>query len=209
MTFVGIIDIITISLFSYMEKSLIIFKPDSVARGLVGEITSRFERVGLKIIGLKMMMVSKELANKHYPSDREEFINGMGGKTLENYRELGIDVKTELGSDDPHEIGLKIRQWLVDMITSGPVIAMVLEGPHAVELVRKIVGHTLPLKAVPGTIRGDYSYDSSYLANTGKRPIKNLLHASGNLQEAKYEVDLWFKKEELMEYIRVEEKVME
>ena len=192
-----------------MEKSLLIFKPDSVARGLVGEITTRFERVGLKIVGLKMMIVSKEIAGKHYPSDREEFINGMGGKTLENYRELGIDPKTEFGSDDPKEIGLKIREWLVDMITAGPVIVMVLEGPHAVELVRKIVGHTLPLKSAPGTIRGDYSYDSSYLANTGKRPIKNLLHASGNLDEAKYELDLWFKKEELMEYTRVEEKVME
>ena len=191
-----------------MEKSLLIFKPDSVARGLVGEITTRFERVGLKIVGLKMMMVSKEIADKHYPSDREEFINGMGGKTLENYRELGIDPKTEFGSDDPKEIGLKIREWLVDMITAGPVIVMVLEGPHAVELVRKIVGHTLPLKSAPGTIRGDYSYDSSYLANTGGRPIKNMLHASGNLDEAKYELDLWFKKDELMEYTRVEEPVM-
>ena len=191
-----------------MEKSLLIFKPDSVARGLVGEITTRFERVGLKIVGLKMMMVSKEIADKHYPSDREELINGMGGKTLENYRELGIDPKAEFGSDDPKEIGLKIREWLVDMITAGPVIVMVLEGPHAVELVRKIVGHTLPLKAGPGTIRGDYSYDSSYLANTGGRPIKNLLHASGNLDEAKYELDLWFKKDELMEYTRVEEPVM-
>ena len=191
-----------------MEKSLLIFKPDSVARGLVGEITTRFERVGLKIVGLKMMMVSKEIADKHYPSDREEFINGMGGKTLENYRELGIDPKAEFGSDDPKEIGLKIREWLVDMITAGPVIVMVLEGPHAVELVRKIVGHTLPLKSAPGTIRGDYSYDSSYLANTGGRPIKNLLHASGNLDEAKYELDLWFKKDELMEYTRVEEPVM-
>ena len=191
-----------------MEKSLLIFKPDSVARGLVGEITTRFEKVGLKIVGLKMMMVSKEIADKHYPSDREEFIKGMGGKTLENYQDLGIDPKTEFGSADPHEIGLKIRQWLVDMITAGPVIVMVLEGPHAVELVRKIVGHTLPLKSAPGTIRGDYSYDSSYLANTGKRPIKNLLHASGNVEEAKYEVELWFKKEELMEYSRVEEQVM-
>ena len=138
-----------------MEQTLIIFKPDSVSRGLVGEITSRFERVGLKIVALKMMMVSHKLANKHYPSERTEFIDGMGKKTLENYRDLGIDVKSELGSDNPHEIGLKIRQWLVDMITDGPVIVMVLEAPHAVELVRKIVGHTLPLLSPPGTIRGD------------------------------------------------------
>ena len=191
-----------------MEKTLVIFKPDSVARGLVGQITSRFERVGLKIIAMKMMMVDRELADKHYPASRTEFINGMGGKTLENYKDLGIDAEKEFGSADAHEIGLKIREWLVDMITAGPVIVMVLEGPHAVELVRKMVGHTLPLMSAPGTIRGDYSYDSSYLANTGRRPIKNLLHASGNTEEASFEVELWFKKDELMSYSRVEEEIM-
>lgn len=191
-----------------MEQTLIIFKPDSVVRGLVGEIITRFEKVGLKIVGMKMMMVSKELADKHYPATREDFIKGMGGKTLENYQKMGIDAKKEFGSDDAKEIGLKIREWLVDMITAGPVITMVLEGPHAVELVRKIVGHTLPLMSAPGTIRGDYSYDSSYLANTGRRPIKNLLHASGNLEEAQFEVKLWYTGKELMSYKRVEEDVM-
>lgn len=191
-----------------MEQTLVIFKPDSVVRGLVGEITQRFERVGLKIVAMKMQMVSRELADKHYPASREDFIKGMGGKTLENYQDLGIDAKKEFGSDDPKEIGLKIREWLVDMITDGPVIVMVLQGPHSVELVRKMVGHTLPLSSAPGTIRGDYSYDSSYLANTGRRPIKNLLHASGNVEEAKFEVSLWFKKDEIMNYKRVEEDVM-
>lgn len=191
-----------------MEQTLIIFKPDSVARGLVGEIITRFEKVGLKIVAAKMLMVSREQADKHYPASREDFIKGMGGKTLENYQSMGIDAKKEFGSDDAKEIGLKIREWLVDMITAAPVITMVLEGPHAVELVRKIVGHTLPLMSAPGTIRGDYSYDSSYLANTGRRPIKNLLHASGNLEEAQYEVKLWFTGKELMSYNRVEEEIM-
>jgi nucleoside-diphosphate kinase len=190
------------------EQTLIIFKPDSVARGLVGTITARFEKVGLKIVAAKMMMVNRELADKHYPASREAFINGMGGKTLENYQDTGIDPIKEVGSADPHEIGLKIREWLVDMIIAGPVLAMVLEGPHAVELVRKMVGHTLPLKSAPGTIRGDYSFDSSYLANVGKRPIKNLLHASGELEEAKYEVALWFSSDEIMSYERVEEHIM-
>jgi nucleoside-diphosphate kinase len=191
-----------------MEQTLVIFKPDSVARGLVGQIMSRFERVGLKIVGMKMMMVTRAQADKHYPASREDFIKGMGGKTLENYVKLGLDAKKEFGSDDPKEIGLKIREWLVDMITEAPVITMVLEGPHAVELVRKMVGHTLPLMSAPGTIRGDYSFDSSYLANMGGRPIKNLLHASGNVEEAQFEVDLWFSKEELMSYKRVEEEIM-
>jgi len=191
-----------------MEQTLVVLKPDAVARGISGEIISRFERVGLKLVACKLIKVSKELAEKHYPKDREEFIRGMGQKTLDNYKALGIDVKKELGTDDNYQIGLMIRQWLIEMITVGPVLAMVWEGPHSVELVRKLVGHTLPLAASPGTIRGDYSFDSSYLANTGKRAIKNLLHASGNLEEAKYEVSLWFSQDEIYQYERVEEKAM-
>jgi nucleoside-diphosphate kinase len=195
-----------------MEKTLVVLKPDAVQRGLIGKIVTRFEQVGLKIVAAKTMLVSREHADKHYPASRKEFIEGMGGKTIENYQKLGIDVQKEFGSEDPHKIGLEIREWLVAMITEGPVFAMVLdmvlEGPHAVELVRKLVGHTLPLMSAPGTIRGDYSYDSSYLANTRKRPIKNLIHASGNLDEAEFEVKLWFMPEELHTYTRVEEKAM-
>lgn len=191
-----------------MERTLVVLKPDTVARGLIGEIVTRFEKVGLKIVAAKTMLVTKEHADKHYPADRREFIEGMGNKTLENYKNLGIDVKKEFGEDDPHKIGLEIREWLVSMITEGPVFAMLLEGPHAVELVRKLVGHTLPLMAAPGTIRGDLSYDSSYLANTRKRPIKNLIHASGNLDEAEFETNLWFDKKEIHSYERVDEKVM-
>ena len=191
-----------------MEQTLVVLKPDTVARGIAGEIISRFEKVGLKIVASKILKVDRKLADKHYPASRTEFINGMGNKTLENYRDLGIDVKKEMGTDDAHEIGLRIREWLVDMITSGPVFAFVLEGPHAVELVRKICGHTLPLKAAPGTIRGDYSFDSSYLANTGRRPIKNMIHASGTIEEAKYEIPLWFSTKEIFVYERVEEKMM-
>jgi nucleoside-diphosphate kinase len=192
-----------------MEQTLVVLKPDAVTRGICGEIISRFEKVGLKMVSCKLIKVSKKLAEKHYPKEREEFIRGMGQKTLDNYKALGIDVKKELGTDDNYQIGLMIRQWLIEMITEGPVLAMVWQGPHAVELVRKIAGHTLPLQAAPGTIRGDYSFDSSYLANTGKRAIKNLLHASGNQDEAKYEVSLWFSENEICQYERVEEKVMQ
>ena len=191
------------------EKTLVVLKPDAVKRGLIGEIIKRFERVGLKLVACKMLQVSKELADKHYPLSRREFIEGMGKKTLENYKDMGIDPIKEMGTDDPYEIGKVIREWLIEMITSGPVLAMVWEGPHAVELVRKITGHTLPLKAAPGTIRGDFSFDSSYLANTGKRAIKNLIHASGDPEEAEYEINLWFSKEEIHSYERAEEKVME
>jgi len=190
------------------EKTLVVIKPDGIKRGLISQIISRFERVGLKLTAAKMLQVSKELANKHYPLSRREFIEGMGKKTLENYKEMGIDPVKEMRTDDPYEIGKVIRDWLIEMITSGPVLAMVWQGPHAVEIVRKIAGNTLPLKAAPGTIRGDFSFDSSYLANTGKRAIKNLLHASGSHEEAEYEINLWFSKNELFSYERGDEKIM-
>lgn len=190
------------------EQTLIVLKPDAVSRGLIGEILTRFEKVGLKIVASKMVKVDKALANRHYPEDRSEFINSIGEKTLENYKELDIDPKEYFGHEDPHEIGKVIRGWLVDMISSGPVFAAVLEGPHAVALVRKMCGHTLPIKAAPGTIRADYSFDSSALANLGKRPIKNLIHASGTVDEARYEIPLWFSESEIYSYKRVEEDIM-
>ena len=191
-----------------MEQTLVVLKPDAVQRMLAGEIIKRFEQVGLKIVAMRLLRADKALAEKHYPADREAFIRGMGEKTLENYRKLGIDPAEKLGTDDSLKIGQMIREWLVDYITAGPVLAMVLEGPHSVELVRKLCGHTLPLAAAPGTIRGDYSYDSSYLANTAGRPIKNMIHASGTVEEAKYEIPLWFKKNEIVEYRRVDEEIM-
>ncbi len=191
-----------------MEQTLIVLKPDAVVRGLTGEILRRFERVGLKLVASKMLKVSKELAEKHYPGDREEWLKLIGHKTLENYQALEVDAKELLGTDDPKEIGDMVRIWLLDYISSGPVFAAVFEGPHAVELVRKMAGHTLPSVSAPGTIRGDYSFDSSYLANTGKRAIKNLIHASGNLEEAEYEIPLWFSKDEITSYTRAEEQIM-
>jgi nucleoside-diphosphate kinase len=191
-----------------MEQTFIALKPDAVFRGLNGEILSRFEKVGLKLVAAKMSQVTRELAEKHYPADREELWVGIGNKTIDNYKELGKDVKEGMGTDDPKEIGKMVREWLMDYLMEGPVFAFVLEGPHAVEIVRKICGHTLPVKSAPGTIRGDYSFDSSFLANSANRPIKNLMHASGNIEEAKYEVSLWFKPEEIVSYNRVEHEVM-
>lgn len=183
-----------------MERTLLILKPDTVVRGLIGEVMGRIERAGLKIIGIKMVHPDKALGEKHYPLDRESFIRGMGQKTLDNYLSLGKDAQKELGTADSLEIGKIIRGWLVEYITSGPVVALVAESPHSIELVRKMSGHTLPLMAAPGTIRGDLAYDSSYLANTDKRAIKNLIHASGSLEEAEYEIPLWFSPEEICSY---------
>ncbi len=191
-----------------MERTLVVLKPDAIQRGIVGDVIGRFEKIGLKIIGVKMVLITEEIANKHYPVTRTEFIEGMGKKTLENYKEQGMDPKKEMGTESPKEIGLMVQKWLVKFITSDPVVAIVLEGPHAVELVRKVCGHTLPAKALPGTIRGDYSFDSSYLANSKKRPIRNLIHASGTVDEAEYEISLWFSETELYTYDTVHGKHM-
>src|SRR3989344_4385634 len=181
-----------------MEQTLIILKPDAVERGLMGRILSRFEQMGLKIVAAKLMKTPRSLAEKHYPGDREAWLRGMGEKTLENYKKFGQDPVKLLGTNDTHEIGKMIQRWLTDYITSGPVLALVLEGPHAVELVRKICGNTLPFLAAPGTIRGDFAFASSYLANTGKRAIKNLAHSSGSVEEANYEIPLWFNSSEIL-----------
>jgi nucleoside-diphosphate kinase len=191
-----------------VERTLIILKPDAVQRGLVGEIISRFEKVGLKFVAMKMLVPEDERLTKHYPTDRHEFIEGMGNKTLDNYKELGIDATEVFGHADAYKIGLQVREWLVDFMKSGPVIAAVLEGPHAVETVRKIRGFTLPSAAQPGTITGDYSFDSSALANAGKRTIKNLVHASGNKEEAEHEIPIWFDADELHSYETVHQKHM-
>lgn len=180
-----------------IEQTLVIFKPDAMQRSLIGEIITRFEKVGLKIVAAKLLSAHRELVEKHYPADREELWIGIGNKTLDNYRNLEMDPKESLGTSDAAEIGKMVRVWLMDYLMEGPVLAIVLESPHAVELVRKMVGHTLPLVALPGTIRGDYSFDSSYLANSNKRPIRNLLHASGNIEEAEYEIPLWFDASEI------------
>ncbi|MCX7997210.1 MAG: nucleoside-diphosphate kinase [Patescibacteria group bacterium] len=191
------------------EQTLVVLKPDAVLRGVSGEIITRFEKVGLKIVAMRMLDVTKELAEKHYPVSREEWVRMMGEKTLENYEKYGISAKERHGTEDTLELGKMIREWLIEYMQESPVIAMVLEGPHACELVRKMLGHTLPLLAAPGTIRGDYAYDSSYLANKSARAIKNLVHASGTVEEAMYEIPLWFDKSHIFSYTRVEEKVMQ
>lgn len=190
------------------EQTLVILKPDAVLRGVSGEIIARFEKVGLKIVAMRMVTVTKELAEKHYPVSREEWVKMMGEKTLENYEKYGISAMERHGTEDTFKLGVMIRDWLIEYMQESPVIAMVLEGAHAVELVRKMCGSTLPLLAAPGTIRGDYAYDSSYLANKTARAIKNLMHASGNVEEAEYEIPLWFSKDQIFSYERVEEKVM-
>jgi len=189
------------------ERTVVIIKPDGVKRGLVGEIIRRFEKAGLKIVALKMVKPTEEHYRLHYPSSKEWF-KKVGEKTIETYKKYGINVKKELGTTNKIKIGKMIKEWTVKFMTSGPVVAMILEGPHAIDNVRMIVGPTLPVFAPPGTIRGDFSIDSPAIANTLKRPVKNIIHASGNKKEAENEIKLWFAPEEIYSYERAEEKIM-
>lgn len=174
-----------------MEKTLVVIKPDAVRRRLVGAICSRFETAGLDLVQIDRRTVEPSLIERHYPSD-ESWLASVGEKTLADYENLGIDAVSQLGTNDAVEIGRKVKRWLVEFMTSDDVVSIVLEGNRSVSSVRKLVGGTLPVAADPGTIRGDYSTDSPDLANLERRPVRNLIHASGTVEEARTEIELWF-----------------
>ena len=163
---------------SHIERTLILFKPDAVQRGVVGEILSRFERVGLKIVGTKMIAPDREHYYKHY-EEIGQVITRRGEKTFNN---------------------------VLDTMNEGPVIAMVLEGVEAVELVRKLVGKTEPKSSAPGTIRGDYSHMSYGYGDEQDKGIPNLIHASGDASDAAQEIPHWFSDAELYDYTALSEK---
>lgn len=190
-----------------LERSFVMLKPDAVERGLIGEIIGRLERRGLKIVALKMLKPSVDHVDAHYPKD-EAWIERLGEKGFGVFKEYSLDPKEHMGTDDKKEAGNMVRQWLVDYIADAPVIAMVIEGIHAINMVRKIVGATLPNKAEIGTIRGDYSIDSPAAANLAGRAVKNLIHASENVEEAKHEITHWFSEEEIHDYDRAEHASM-
>lgn len=184
-----------------------VVKPDGVKRGLVGEVIGRLENRGLKVIAIKMVQPDRKTVEGFLPS-KEEWLKGMGGKTMETYEKYGYDVKKEMGSDDPLKIGKEIKEWLIDFWMSGPVVAILIEGVHSVDMVRKIIGNTIPAKADMGTIRGDFSVDSPILANLGQRAIYNVVHASGDADEAAHETKYWFKDDEVFSYERSDHPVM-
>lgn len=155
-----------------MERTLIILKPDAVKRGLVGEITSRFEKAGLKIVGTKMLAPTYDQFFHHYEN---------------------ISKMVSRRGQEAFEVTLAMMQ-------EGPVIAYVLEGIKAVSLVRKMVGDTEPEKAAPGTIRGDFAHMGFDHSNKEKIGVPNVIHASGNAEEADAEISHWFSGDELFDY---------
>ena len=184
-----------------IQRTLVFIKPDGVKRGLVGEIIHRFERAGLKIVGMKMMWLPKEFAEEHY-RDTPEFREKIKRKIKESYEMYGLTPPENLD-----EAASKLIDDLREYVTSGPIVAMVLEGPRAIYIVRKLVGATSPEEAAPGTIRGDFSIDNYPFANIELRSIRNVIHAS-DAENAEREIKLFFKEDELYDYKRADEHIM-
>ena len=189
------------------ERTVVLIKPDGVKRGLIGEVVSRIERRGLKIIALSMINPTRKQIDKHYPKD-PVWIKRLGEKSLATYAKYGWDPKKEMGTEDPIKIGKSVRDWILNFMTSGPAVKMVVEGIHAVDMVRKLVGNSIPALAEMGTIRGDFSVDSAALANKNQRAVHNLVHASETPEESAHELKFWFSPEEIFDYKRVEEDIM-
>jgi nucleoside-diphosphate kinase len=189
------------------QQTFCMIKPDGVMRGLIGEIIAKIEKNGLKIIALKMVKATESQITSHYPMNNQNWVDRLGDKGLDTFKALNLDVKSILGTDNKSEIGKNVAQTLVKYMTSGPVVAIVVEGIQAIDMVRKLAGHTLPFKAEMGTIRGDFSVDSPAVANLEGRAIHNLFHASETEEEAKNEIKLWFG-EEKYDYIRTGQEVM-
>ncbi len=185
------------------ERTLVIVKPDGVQRSLVGEIIGRFEKLGLKLVGLKMLVPTAEHIEQHYTLD-PEWRRITGEKRIKAAKEKGEKLETE----DPYEITAKILEVLKKYMTSGPVVAMVWQGAHSTELVRKLVGGTEPRSSDVGTIRGDYVLDSYIMADTDGRAIRNLIHASGSAKESEAEIKHWFKDDELLNYRLIQEQIL-
>lgn len=186
------------------ERTLVLIKPDGVKRGIACQILQRFEQAGLKMVGLKILYADRARLDGHFPKS-EEWIIGMGQKTIESYDEYGLDPVEVFGTRDPKKLGERIKQWNYDYLSMGPIIAVVLEGVHAIDTVRKFIGNTLPYRATPGTIRGDFSLNSPDLANLIGGACKNLVHASGNKEEAKQEIACWFDSDEIISWERTDE----
>ncbi|KKS44639.1 nucleoside-diphosphate kinase [Candidatus Azambacteria bacterium RIFOXYD1_FULL_42_11] len=189
------------------ERTVILIKPDGVKRGLIGEVISRIEKRGLKIIALSMISPTRKQIDEHYPKD-QAWVKRLGEKSLATYAKYGWDAKEEMGTDDPMKIGKSVRGWILDFMTSGPSVKIVVEGIHAVEMVRKLVGNSIPALAEMGTIRGDFSVDSAALANKNQRAVHNLIHASETSEESAHELSYWFSPEEIFDYKRAEEDIM-
>jgi len=184
------------------ERTFVIVKPDGVQRSLIGEIVSRIERTGLKIVAMKMVVPTEDRCWKHYDKDDSWFLE-KGGRIAKQLSDNGIVLEKE-----PIEYGKDIIRQLVSFMTSGPVVVMVVEGNQSVAIVKKLVGGTEPTTTDVGTIRGDFTLDSYDLAGIDRRAVRNLVHCSDKSSEAEREIALWMDENEIMRYRLVQETIL-
>lgn len=180
-----------------------LIKPDGIQRTLIGEIIKRYERAGLKLVGVKLVVPTPEQVERHYTID-PEWRRITGEKRIKAADAAG----EKLESRDPLVITGIILERLKKYLTSGPVVALAWQGAHAVKIVRKITGGTEPLTSDVGTIRGDLVLDSYTMADVDNRSVRNLVHASGSVPEAEKELNLWFRPEELVDYRLIQEQIL-
>lgn len=185
------------------ERTLVIVKPDGVQRSLIGEIIRRYERMGLKLIGIKMVVPDEAMIERHYLADPNWKMN-VGTKTIASYEKKGETPP----STDPLTVGETVLASLKKYMTSGPVVPMVWQGAHAVEVVKKITGGTEPRTSDVGTIRGDFMLDSYPMADADHRAVRNVAHISGKVEDAEAEIPLWFSPKELVKYRLVQEQIL-
>ncbi|MDP2736960.1 MAG: nucleoside-diphosphate kinase [bacterium] len=187
------------------EKTLVIIKPDGIQRSLIGEIIRRYERTGLKLLSLKMVIPTEEMAIQHYYEvGGDAWLEEVGRKARAAYEKKGMKSPYATNMDN----GTAVMKANAKYLSSGPVIAMVWQGNSAVGLVRKITGGTEPLTSDVGTIRGDLTLDSYAIADMDQRSVRNLIHASGTSEEAEKEIRIWFEKEELQNYRLIQEQIL-
>jgi nucleoside-diphosphate kinase len=184
------------------ERSLVLLKPDTVQRSLVGEVIKRFEQTGLKISAMKMIEATEAQLLEHY-NKSDEWYERKGKGIIAELTEQGKPVEK-----DAIEYGKDIIRTVVKYMTAAPVVAMVLEGNKAVAVVTKIVGSTEPATSDVGTIRGDYTLDSYGHATHENRAVRNLVHQSESPEEAEREIKIWFKEAEIMQYVTAQERIM-
>lgn len=186
------------------EHSLVIIKPDGVQRALMGEIIRRYERTGLKLVALKMVIPTPEMATAHYMVGGEEWLETVGKKAAAAYDKKG--QKSPFATF--RENGVAILEANAKYLSSGPVVAMIWEGHQTVGIIRKLTGGTEPLSSDVGTIRGDLTVDSYQLADSDQRSIRNLIHASGTPEEAEKEIPIWFTEKEILKYRLIAEQIL-
>lgn len=184
------------------EQTYLMVKPDGVQRGLVGEIVTRIERAGLKIVAMKMIQAPEDKLITHYGKP-DEWYESKGQGIVENRTKAGLPIEKTA-----YEYGKGIVDALVHFMTSGPVVAMVIEGNQAVGVVKKLVGGTEPTTSDVGTIRGDLTLDSYQMANIDSRAVRNLVHCSDQVDEAQREIEIWMSSDDVHNYRSVHEAML-